>query len=135
MGLGCMGGRKEGFGVALADPARDKGAAGFDRVALHSDAVRAFKGLERALETGWLVRVQCEEWLARANGIPRLGVQVDTGGMVNRVLLAGPSSTEAPGGDTERQRGLRNENAVTIGGHDLALARARQHGIRIAALG
>ena len=62
-------------------------------------------------------------------------MQVDARSVVHRVLLAGTPGPEPPGGDAERQRGLRGENPVGVGRDDLALARCGQCGIRVAALG
>jgi hypothetical protein len=119
---------------ALVDTPGDQRTTIVHGVALISDAVRAIKRLKRALETRGLIGVHGEERLALANGVTGLRVQVDTGSVLDGVLLARTTGAESPGGDTERQSFLLHENTIAVGGDNVTFFGLRQLGIRVSTL-
>lgn len=120
--------------AALVDATSDQRTTGVNGITLVADTPGAGDSLQRTLEASSIAAVHREQGLALDHGIAGFGVQVDTGGVLNRVFFARASGTEAPGGDSEREGLLAGKDTVAIGEYLVMFGGGGEGGIRIPTL-
>ena len=117
----------------------DAGASGRDalederggRGLLPADLPRALEGVQRPLEAGVIVPEQGEQGLTGGDRVSGLDVQVDAGGVQDRVLRAGATGSEPPCGDAEGQRVETRQDAGGRRRDRVRLAGGGESGIRV----
>ena len=79
--------------------------------------------------------MQGEQHVALPHRVPGLGVHLDAGSRLHRVLLAGPTGAQAPSGDAHGVRVETRQHAGGAGAHLVPLRGDRQRGVGVTALG
>ena len=100
-----------------------------------TDRVRPGERVAGPVEAFRGVGVQGQQRLTGAYSVARLGVQLDAGTGLDRVLLAGPARTQPPRRDPDGHGVQRDQHPVGVRGDHLVFPGRRQLGVRVPALG